>query len=140
MIAYFKDINKKSIKKYKKYKTLTTIFKTFSTIAIFATTSSSITLSLTGIGLIVIPITTASVCFLSIGNKVLYEIILQKYNKYKKQYEKHQQTIKSFVELYRKSLQDNAIDKNEYEGLCNILLNYLDETKSEPFPQTLTKK
>ena len=48
---------------------------------------------------------------------------MQKYNKYNKQYQKHQQTNKSFDELYRRSLQDNLKDKNEYESLCNILLN-----------------
>ena len=93
MITYFKDKNKESEKKYKKYKTLTTILKSFDTIVIIATTSSSITLSLTGIGLIVITISTASACALFIGNKVIYEIIINKYNKYKKQYEKDQQTI-----------------------------------------------
>ena len=37
---------------------------------------------------------------------------MQKYNNYKKLYEKDQQTIKYFDELYRKCLQDNMIDKN----------------------------
>ena len=51
----------------------------------------------------------------------------------KKQYEKDQQTIKSFDKLYRKSLQDNMIDKNEYESLCNIFGKYVDEMKNESF-------
>ena len=83
MINYFKDKNNTSKKKNKKYKTLTTILKSFDTFAIIATT-----LSLTGIGLVVIPKSTASACALSIGNKVLYEVIINKYNKYKKQYKK----------------------------------------------------
>ena len=58
---------------------------------------------------------------------------MQKYNKYKKLYEKDQQTIKSFDKLYRKSLQDNLIDKSEYESLCNIFSKYIDETKNESF-------
>ena len=82
MITYFKNKNNKSKKKYKKYKTLTTILKSFDTIVIFATTSSSITLSLTGFGLIVIPISSSIACGLTISNKVLYEIVKQKYNKY----------------------------------------------------------
>ena len=41
---------------------------------------------------------------------------MQKYNKYKKQYERDQNSIKSFYKLYRKSLQDNMIDKNEHES------------------------
>ena len=129
MINYFKDKNNKSKKKYKKYNTITTILKSIDTFVIIATTSSSVTLRLTGIGLVVIPITTASACTLSIGNKVIYEIIIYKYNKYKKQCEKDLQTIKSFDKLYRKSLQDNVFDKNQYEKLCNVFAKYIDENK-----------
>ena len=133
MITYFKDKNNKSKKRYKNYKTITTILKSFDTIVIIATTSSSITLSLTGIGLIAIPKSTATACGLSIGNKVLYEIIIKKYNKYKKLYERDQNTIKSFDKLYRKSLQDNVIDKAEYESLCNFFTKYVNENKNESF-------
>ena len=80
-----------------------------------------------------IPISTASACVLSIGNKLIYEIIINKYNKYKKQYEKDQETIKSFDKLYRKSLQDNIIDKTEYENLCNNFTQYVDENKNKSF-------
>ena len=81
MTTYFKDKNNKFKKKYKKYKTLTTILKSFDTFVIIATTSSSITLSLTEIGLMVIPISTATACGLSIGSKLIYEIIKNKYKK-----------------------------------------------------------
>ena len=73
---------------------------------------------LTGVGLLAIPISAATACGLSIGNKVVYEIIKIKYNKYNKQYEKDQPTIKFFDKFYRKTLQDNIIDKNEYESPC----------------------
>ena len=82
------------------------------------TTSNSITLCLTGVGLIVIPKSTATARGISIGNKVIYDIFINKHNKNKKRYEKDQQTIRSFVKLYRKTLQDNVIDRNEYESLC----------------------
>ena len=133
MITYFKDKNHKSKKKYKKYKTITTILKSFDTFVIIATTSSFVTLSLKGIGLIVIPISTASACALSIGNKVIYEMIINIYNKYKKQYERDQQTNKSFDKLYRKSLQDIIIDKTEYDSLCNIFTRYVDDDKNGSF-------
>ena len=58
---------------------------------------------------------------------------MQKHNKYEKLYEKDQQTIKCFDKLYCKSLQDNMIDKNEYESLCNIFTKYVDEKKDESF-------
>ena len=133
MITYFKDKNNKSKKKYKNYKTLNAILESVDSIVIIGATSTSITLSITGIGLIIVPISAAIACALSLGNKILHKIIINKYNKYKKQYERDQNTIKSFDKLYRKSLQDNVIDKTEYESLCNIFTKYVDENKNESF-------
>ena len=56
-------------------------------------TSTSITLSITGIGLIVLPKSARIMCVLTLGNKVLKRMIIIKYNKYKKIFEKDQQTI-----------------------------------------------
>ena len=133
MINYFKDKNNKSKKRYKYYKTLNTVLESVDSIVIIAATSSSITLSVTGIGLIVLPISAGIACGLSLGNKILHKLIINKYNKYKKHYERDQQTIKSFDKLYRKSLQDNVIDKTEYESLCNIFTKYVDQNKNESF-------
>ena len=133
MITYFKDKNNKPKKRYKIYKTLNTILESVDSIVIIAATSTSITLSVTGIGLIVLPISAGIACTLSLGNKKLHKLIINKYNKYKKQYERDQKTIKSFDKLYRKSLQDNVIDKNEYDSLCNIFTRYVDENKNESF-------
>ena len=133
MITYFKDKNNKSKKRCKNYKTLNTILESIDSIVILAATSTSITLSVTGIGLIVLPISASIACTLSLGNKILHKLIIIKYNKNKKQYERDQSTIKSFDKLYRKSLQDNIIDKTEYENLCNIFTKYVDENKNESF-------
>ena len=133
MIIYFKDKNHKSKKRYENYKTLNTILESVDSIVIIATTSTSITLSITGIGLIILPISDGIARTLSLGNKVLHKLIINKYNKYKKQYERYQQTIKSFDKIYRKSLQDNKIDKTEYESLCNIFTKYVDQNKNESF-------
>ena len=96
MIAYFKDKNNRSKKRYKNYKTLNTILESVDSIVITTATSTSITLSVTGVGLIVLPISTGIACTISLGNKVLHKLIINKHNKYKKLYEKNQQTIKSF--------------------------------------------
>ena len=133
IITYFKDVNKKSKKKYKKYKTLNSILKSVDSIVIIASTSTSVTLSVTGVGLIIVPISAGIACGLSLCNKLLYELVMKKYNKYKKQYQKDELTIKSFDKLYRKCLQDNLIDKIEYESLCNIFNRYVDEKKAESF-------
>ena len=133
MITYFKDKNNKSKKRYKNYKTLNTVLESVDSIVIIGATSTSITLSITGMGLIILPISAGLACGLSLGNKILHKLIINKYNKYKKQYERDQLTIKSFDRLYRKSLQDNLIDKNEYESLCNIFTKNIDENKNESF-------
>ena len=70
MITYFKDKDHKSKKKHKKYKTLNTILESVDSIVIIGTTSTSITLSVTGIRLIILPISAAIACTLSLGNKV----------------------------------------------------------------------
>ena len=133
MITYLKNKNNKSKNRYKIYKTLNTILETVDSIVIIGATSTSITLSVTRVGLIILPISAGIACALSLGNKVIHKLIINKYNKYKKLYERDQQTIKSFDKLYRKSLQDNVIDKNEYESLCNIFTKYVDENKNESF-------
>ena len=132
MITYFKDKNHRSKKKYKNYKNLNTLLESVDSIIIIAATSTSITLSITGIGLIVLPISAGIACGISLGNKILHKLIINKYNKYKKQYERDQNTIKSFDKFYRKSLH-NVIDKSEYEILCNIFTRYVDENKNESF-------
>ena len=96
MITYFEDKNNKSKKRYKNYKTLNTVLESVDSIVIIGATSTSITLSITGIGLIILPISAGIACTLSLINKVLHKIIINKYNKYKKQYERDQNTIKSF--------------------------------------------
>ena len=72
MITYFKDKNNKSKKRYKNYKLLNTILESVDSIVIVGATSTSITLSITGIGLIILPISTGNACTLSLGNKVLH--------------------------------------------------------------------
>ena len=62
MVTYLKGKNKKSRRNFRKNKILTTKLKSFATFAINAKTSSSITLSLTGIGL---------VCGLTSSNKMI---------------------------------------------------------------------
>ena len=102
MITYFNDKNNKSKKKYKNYKTLNTILESVDSIVIITATSTSITLSVTGIGLIVLPISAGIACGISLGNKILHKLIINKYNKYKKQYERDQQSIKPFEKIIQK--------------------------------------
>ena len=132
-IKNFKDRNHKSKMRHKTYKTLNTILESLYSIFILGATSTSIILSLTCVGLIVLPMSAGIACTLSLGKKALDKIIINKNNKYKNQHEKDQKSIKPFDKLYRKSLQGNIIDKNENESLCNFFTKYLDETRNKFF-------
>ena len=83
MITYFKDKNHKSKKRYKNYKTLNTILESVDSIVIIAATSTSITLSVTGVGLIILPISAGIAFTLSLANKVLHKLIINKYKNIK---------------------------------------------------------
>ena len=66
MITYFREKNHKS----KNYKTLTTKIESVETIFIIRATSPSITLSITDISLIALPISAGMACTLSLHNKI----------------------------------------------------------------------
>ena len=72
MITYFKDENHKSKKRSKIFETVITILESVDRIGIIGVTSTSISLSITGIGLIVLPISAGTACALSKGNKILH--------------------------------------------------------------------
>ena len=69
--TYFSGKNHKAKTKYKKHKTLTSILKSFDTVDVIATTSSSIRLFLTRIGLTVLQISTCIACGFKLSNKVI---------------------------------------------------------------------
>ena len=64
MITYFKDKNNKSKKKYEKYKNLNTVLESVDSIIFIGATSTSTTLTVTGIGLIILPISAGIACTL----------------------------------------------------------------------------
>ena len=76
----FGDKNQKTKKKYKNYKTLNTILESVDTVVIIGASSTSITLSITGIGLTVFTISAGKTCVQSLGNKVLHKVIMNKSN------------------------------------------------------------
>ena len=81
MITFFKDKNNKSKRKYKNGKTLNTILESVDSIIIIEATSTSITLLITGVGLVILPITARSARTLSLGNNVVPKLIINKYKK-----------------------------------------------------------
>ena len=90
---------------------ITTILKTNDTIVIIVTTSSSITLSVTGIGKIAIPLSAATASQLSIGKKLIFEIVKQKYNKYKINLRKMNKQLNGSVNYIQKLYQITFLRK-----------------------------
>ena len=78
MTIYFKDKNHKSKKEWKNCKTLNTILESVDTIVVIGATTTSVTLSVTGDGVIVVPISSGVASALSLANKVLHKMILNK--------------------------------------------------------------
>ena len=81
MITYFKDKTNKSKKSYKIYRTRNTILESVDTIVIIGGTSPSLTLSITGVVTIILPKSAGIACTLSLGNKILHKLIINKNNK-----------------------------------------------------------
>ena len=54
--------------------------------------------------------------------------------------EKTNNLLNLLIKLYRKTLQDNVIDKTQSESLCNNFTKYVDETKNESFIINMNKK
>ena len=77
-----------------------------------ATTSTFVMLSVTSIGLKVIPLLTGVGYAITISNKIIYEIVVQTYNKNKKHYESTT-SYKLFCQVFWKSVQDHVIDKKK---------------------------
>ena len=92
----------------------------------------SVTLLVTGVGLMVEPISTKIACALSLGNKILQKIKIIKYSKYKEEYEKDRQT-KKILKSYKEKVCRITFCKKDYEPLCNVSNIYVDEAEKESF-------
>ena len=79
MITYFKELLTK--KDIKNNKTLNTKLESVHSIVFIRATSISICLSVTGIGLIILLTSAGIACTLSLRNKVLHKIDMNKYEK-----------------------------------------------------------
>ena len=54
--------------------------KSVDSIVIIGATSTSVTLSIAGFGMVIVPISTGIACGLSLCNKILHEMVMKKYN------------------------------------------------------------
>ena len=79
--------------------------------------STAITLSVTGVGLIVVPIASGIGAGVSIISKILNEYLKRNEQHHLKKYTLAGRTLNGFCKLHSKCLEDNEIDLNEYNKL-----------------------
>ena len=88
------------------------------------TTSASISLSITGVGIIVVPIAAGVGCTTGILVKICSSYLKKKEQNYKLKYTIIQKTLDDFRQLYVTSLKDNHIDEKEYRRFVTQFENY----------------
>ena len=92
---------------------------------------TAITLSVSGVGLIVIPIASGISAGVSIISKIFNEYLKRKEQHNIKKYTLAGRTLHDFCKLHSKCLEDNKIDLNEYNKLKQIYDVYKNK-KSKP--------
>ena len=111
---------KKYKKKSKKFKLINGLIQSIDGVLLLGVSSTAITLSVTGVGLIVVPIASGIGAGVSIISKILNEYLKRKEQHNIKKYTLAGRTLHDFCKLHSKCLEDNKIDLNEYNKLKQI--------------------
>ena len=109
---------KKYKKKSKQYKLINCLIQSIDGVSVLAVSSTCVTLSVTGVGLVVVPIASgigAGLCILS--KKIAGEYPKRKEHHNIKKYILAGRTLNDFCKLHSKCLEDNRIDLSEYNKL-----------------------
>ena len=123
-MKYYEMEEKKYEQKYNKYKLINNLINSLDGIIVIGTTSASISLSITGVGIIVVPITAGVGCTTGILVKICSSYLKKKEQNYKLKYTIIQKTLDDFRQLYVTSLNDNHIDEKEYHRFVTQFENY----------------
>ena len=124
MMKYYEMEEKKYKQKYNKYKLINNLINSLDGIIVIGTTSASISLSITGVGIIVVPIAAGVGCTTGIFVKICSSYLKKKEQNYKLKYTIIQKTLDDFRQLYVTSLKDNHIDEKEYQRFVTQFENY----------------
>ena len=124
MMKYYEMEEKKYKQKYNKYKLINNLINSLDGIIVIGTTSASISLSVTGVGIIVVPIAAGVGCTTGILVKICSSYLKKKEQNYKFKYTIIQKTLDDFRQLYVTSLKDNHIDEKEYHRFVTQFENY----------------
>ena len=124
MMKYYEMEEKKYKQKYNKYKLINKLINSLDGIIVIGTISASISLSITGVGIIVVPIAAGVGCKTGILVKICSSYLKKKEQNYKLKYTIIQKTLDDFRQLYVTSLKDNHIDEKEYHRFVTQFENY----------------
>ena len=124
MMKYYEMEEKKYKQKYNKYKLINNLINSLDGIIVIGTISASISLSITGVGIIVVPITAGVGCATGVLVKICSSYLKKKKQNYKLKYAIIQKTLDDFRQLYITSLKDNHIDEKEYQRFVTQFENY----------------
>ena len=115
MMKYYELEENKNKKKYTKYKLINNLINSTDGLIMIGTTSSSVTLSINGVGIIVVPITAGVGC--GILANFCSSYLKKKEQKYKLKYTIIQKTLDDFRQLFTTSLKDIHIDEKNMTDL-----------------------
>ena len=131
MMKSYEMEEKKYKKKYTKCKLINNIINSTDGLILIGTSSASVTLSITDVGIIVVPITTRVGCATGILVKICSSYLKKKEQNYKLKYTIIQKTLDDFRQLFTTSLKDNHIDEKEYHRFVNMYGNYRVASQSQ---------
>ena len=104
-------------RKSKQYKLINCLIQSVDGVSILAVSSTCVTLSITGVGLVVFPVSSGIGAGLCIISKLLGEYLKRKEQHNLKKYTLAGRTLHDFCKLHSKCLEDNKIDLNEFNKL-----------------------
>ena len=108
---------KKYKKKSKQYKLKNCLIQSIDGVSVLGVSSTCVTLSVTGVGLVVVPIASGIGAGLCIISKIVGEYLKRKEQHNIKKYTLAGRTLHDYQKLHSKCLEDNKIDVNEYNKL-----------------------
>ena len=128
-IKDIKNFYNHEVKKYenksKQYKLINCFIQSVDDVSVLAVSSTSVTLSITGVGLVVVPVASGIGAGLCIISKLLGEYLERREQHHLKNYTLAGKTLHDFCKLHSKCLEDNKMDLNE----CNKLKQTYDVYK-----------
>ena len=108
---------KKYKKKSKIYKLINCLIQSIDGVSVLSVSSTCVTLSVTGVGLVVVPIASGIGSGLCIISKIAGEYLKRKEQHNIKTYTLASRTLHDYQKLHSNCLEDNKIDLNEYNKL-----------------------